>query len=82
MGFKQGEGSDVQTSGGNVSQEVWKVMKGWEAEVEAYAWLIQGTARKAGWLDHSDDRQTELKRQPAARHWVVDRYGGEVGSSR
>lgn len=42
-----------------MSQEVWKVMKGWEAEVEAYAWLIQGTARKAGWLDHSDDRQTD-----------------------
>lgn len=66
MGFKQGEGSDVQTSGGNVSQEVWKVMKGWEAEVEAYAWLIQGTARKAGWLDHSDDRQTDRAKASAS----------------
>lgn len=29
---------------------------GWEAEVEACARLVQGTARKPGWLDHDDDR--------------------------
>ena len=57
MGLKQGEGSHVQTSGGNVSREVWKVM---------HAWLVQGTARKPGWLDHSGDRQTDRARVSAS----------------
>ena len=29
---------------------------GWEAEVGAYAPLVQGAARKLGWLDHDGDR--------------------------
>ena len=84
VGFKESEGSEVQTSGGKVSQEVWKVMQklgGWDGGICLARSRNRKKTRVAGPQWWQTDRQTTLE-QPAARHWVVDHYGGEVGSSR